>query len=137
MLKVVVDTNLFVRGLLKGKTVLSLFVAFKNKKFQLVISTALLAELIDVLGRKRLKKYFTVEEVGELITFIEKEAIIVESNETIKDCRDVKDNIVLECAISAKADYIVTADVDLLVLNPYRKTKIVSPQEFMLQAFAI
>jgi uncharacterized protein len=39
---------------------------------------------------------------------------------------------VLESAVSGGATDVVTSDRDLLVLNPFRNTKIVTVQEFML-----
>ena len=57
---------------------------------------------------------------------------MVETTERISDCRDPKDNIVLECAVAGGGDYIVTADPDLLILNPFRGIKIVPPHEFLL-----
>jgi len=131
MLKAVVDTNLFVRGLLKGSTVLPLIKALKNNQFQPIISPALIAELIDVLSRDRLRQYFAPEDLKELLDLIDIQGRIVETTETIQECRDPKDNIVLECAVAGEADYIITADEDLLVLNPFREIKIVSPHEFM------
>jgi uncharacterized protein len=55
---------------------------------------------------------------------------LVELQHTIKDCRDEKENFLLETAIRGKADYIVTGDKDLLVLNPYRGKEIIGFKEF-------
>lgn len=45
---------------------------------------------------------------------------------------DPSDNKILECAITAEADYIVTGDKNhLLPLKRYKNTKIVSPSEFL------
>ena len=51
-------------------------------------------------------------------------------NIVITDCRDPKDNFLLELAVSAEADYIITGDKDLLVLNPYKNINIVSANDF-------
>ncbi|MGB9613687.1 MAG: PIN domain-containing protein [Candidatus Margulisiibacteriota bacterium] len=56
MLKAAIDTNLLVRGLLRGISVLPLIEALKDSRFQLVTSSALIAELIEVLSRDRLRK---------------------------------------------------------------------------------
>lgn len=45
--------------------------------------------------------------------------------------RDRKDNILLELAASGDADYLITGDRDLLVLNPFRGTEILTPREFL------
>ncbi len=49
------------------------------------------------------------------------------------ECRDPKDNKFLELAVAGNADCIVTGDKDLLVLNPFRDTKIISPANFLIQ----
>ena len=41
-------------------------------------------------------------------------------------CRDPDDDVVLACAVSARADYIVSGDKDLLVLNEFEGTPILS-----------
>ncbi len=43
----------------------------------------------------------------------------VEIDESISDCRDPKDNKFLELAACGKADFIISGDQDLLVLNPF------------------
>lgn len=40
--------------------------------------------------------------------------------EKVRDCRDEKDNKFLELALAAKADLLVSSDIYLLELNPYR-----------------
>jgi uncharacterized protein len=54
----------------------------------------------------------------------------VEIKEKILLCRDEKDNIILETAVVANANIIITGDKDLLILEEFRNIKILSPQEF-------
>jgi putative PIN family toxin of toxin-antitoxin system len=67
-----------------------------------------------------------------MLNDIEKEALFIESVVKISECRDPKDNKFLELAVAGNADCIVTGDKDLLVLNPYRGTKIISPANFFI-----
>ena len=46
-------------------------------------------------------------------------------------CRDPKDNHILALAHEADANFIVTGDKDLLVLENYKETKIVTPADFL------
>lgn len=46
------------------------------------------------------------------------------------DCRDAKDNFLLDLAVSGHANYLVTGDADLLILNPFHSVKIISYQDF-------
>ena len=58
-------------------------------------------------------------------------AEIVQPTQKVEDCRDPKDNFILECALEAQPDYIVTGDSDLLVLHPYKGIKIITPTKFL------
>ncbi len=60
-----------------------------------------------------------------------KVAEMIETGETIAVCRDPKDDKLLELAVSGNADFLVTSDKDLLVLNPFRGVEIITPREFL------
>jgi uncharacterized protein len=49
----------------------------------------------------------------------------------INECRDFKDNFLLNLAIDSKADYLITGDSDLLVITKIRKTKITTWSDFI------
>jgi hypothetical protein len=51
----------------------------------------------------------------------------------IAECRDPKDNKFLELAVAGNADCVITGDKDLLILNPFRGIKIISPRDFIIQ----
>ena len=57
--------------------------------------------------------------------------VLVDITESISVCRDAKDNMILELAISGRADVIVTGDSDLLVLNPFQGMAVLVPQMFL------
>jgi predicted nucleic acid-binding protein len=46
-------------------------------------------------------------------------------------CRDSEDDKILECALLANADYIITGDADLLTIKEFRKIKIVMAYEYI------
>ena len=47
------------------------------------------------------------------------------------DCRDPKDNKYLELALAAQAEFIVSSDNDLLILDPWRGIRIMTPAEYV------
>lgn len=47
-------------------------------------------------------------------------------------CRDLDDNNILQLAETAKVDYIITGDKDLLVLKTFLETVILSPSDFLV-----
>jgi len=113
MLNVVVDTNVFVRGLLRSAVVVPLINAWKANRFRLLTSEELLQELVEVLARPKLRKYFQEEQVRELLLLISEQGKVVEPSQHVNFCRDPKDNIFLDVAIAGRADYLVTEDEDL------------------------
>jgi putative PIN family toxin of toxin-antitoxin system len=113
MLRVVVDTNLFVRGLLKGPITAPLIQAWKEGRFTLVTAEKLIAELLTVLARPKFSPLITRDDVRELGELIYERAEIVEPALHLELCRDPKDNVFLEVAIAGNASYLVTGDSDL------------------------
>ena len=95
-----------------------------------VITEQILNEIKEVTKREKLKKYFPQESVLELIHFLETIAEKVEIQPTHFINRDVKDNFLLDLIHFSKADYLVTGDKDLLMLNPFKTATILTPADF-------
>lgn len=113
MLRAVIDTNLFVRGLLKGPVTTPLIEAWKAGRFTLVTSERLVAELFQVLARPKFQQYVTRGDIRELGELIYDRAEMIEPSVHVKLCRDPKDDIFLDVAIAARAFCLVTGDDDL------------------------
>jgi len=128
-MRVVIDTNIFITFLI-GRLSRTLLEKIKTKEIELVISEDLLEELIETVNRPRFRGIFSKEDVKDLFVLIEERAIKVRPAKKVYDCRDPKDNIVLECALVGKAHYIVTGDKDLLVLHPYRGIEVITLSKF-------
>ena len=88
-------------------------------------------EFNEVLLRSKFDKYISSEEKLLALKRFTELAILIETSETITDCRDPRDNKFLELAISADASCIVTGDKDLLVLNPFRGIPILNAADFL------
>jgi uncharacterized protein len=65
-----------------------------------------------------------------LETFVDR-AILIDVIEKVQECRDPKDDKILELALNGQAQYIISGDKDLLVLNPFRGVKIFIAEEFL------
>ena len=131
MVRVVLDTNVFVSILLKSKSCLKIRNAFLDGAFDIVTSPDLIKELIATIGKPKFKNIFDHHEIKNLIELINIDAILSIPEEKITVCRDPADNIILECAVSGKADFIVTGDKDLLTLKSFRKVPIITPKKFL------
>ena len=95
------------------------------------MSQALSEELDDVLSRPRFERYVTRRQRAAFLRDLLRMAMSVLIVETVRVCRDPKDDKILELAVNGRADYIVTGDDDLLVMNPFRGIAIIRPAEFL------
>jgi len=127
----VFDTNVIVSSLLFENSKPSKAVLFALKNGKILLSLELLEEISEVLGRKKFNRFLTSEERDAFLeTFVER-AILVKIIEKVQACRDPKDDKILELALNGNAQYIVSGDKDLLVLNPFRDIQIVTADEFL------
>lgn len=131
-MKVVLDTNVIISGLLNSEgspaQVVDLWI---NGSIKVATSPALIEEVLNVITRPKFKPLGSLDERCELIKKLFEHAEIVNPSEKLEIIADDEaDNRVLECALTCKADYIVTGDSHLLSLKNYRGIKILSPHEF-------
>jgi len=116
MLRAVVDTNVWVSAFLnpRGHPALVLG-AFRNGRFVPILSRRLVEELIDVLSRPRLVKKYRLdpEEVAEYVALIVEKSEVVSAPDSLRLCRDPRDDVVLETAIVGRATFLVSRDDDV------------------------
>ena len=127
--KVIIDTNLWISFLL-SKRFNFIDELLDSRKVDLVFCTELLAELIEVTNRPKLRKFFTTEDWDLIFEIIERHAVFIPVVSSVTVCRDAKDNFLLSLAKDAKANYLITGDNDLLVLKTFDVTRIVTITEF-------
>lgn len=128
MARVVIDTNVLVSIFLNMGKSRNLVIKLL-KKHTVILSSQMLAELVDVLLRGK----FNVAsgQVERFISVLVRQAIVVPLNSTLKIVlEDPDDDVVLNTAISGEAEYIVSGDKHLLKIACYKNIKIVSVNEF-------
>lgn len=130
MLKVVIDTNIFVSGVLvEGGNPSIVLKAWKRaQKYQLFITEEIIQEILKVMHRLNVNADIIVDWDKAM----RKNAISVAPTRKIEAIKeDPSDNKFLECAIEAQADYIVTGDKHLKRLNEFQGIKIVDARKFL------
>lgn len=136
MKKVVLDTNSLISALLWDGNEAKIIEKAEKKEIHLFISQEILEELEGVLKRekfiKRLEsREYTVEKAVAKIALI---STLIEPNVVIDVIKeDPEDNKVLECAVSAKAKYIISGDNHLLSLMSYKGIIIFTAIGFLKQ----
>ncbi len=133
-LRAVVDTNIFVSGLIHQKGIPGqILKALRSDIFELITSAEINEEILEVLQRPRIReKYHIGDRIIDIGAILYTQATLVEPKHRVKVSRDPDDNKFLEAALQGRADYIVTGDKkDLLILNEYRKVRIITPSLFI------
>lgn len=130
-MKIIVDTNLWISFML-GRKISTMRTLLTHPALDIYVCRELLDELHDVSSREKIRKYIRPEDLDDTLRLIHlygKYAVI--QSESKSDIRDKKDLYLLSLADTIKANYIVTGDKDLLVLEKHNRTKIVTITEFI------
>jgi putative PIN family toxin of toxin-antitoxin system len=135
VLRVVLDTNVFVSSLLSTEgTPVQLLNAWREGRYMLVTSPAIIAEVVEVLESPRISKKYLIrhQDVENLVDLLKTDAVLVPGEAGVKGSvpRDPRDEMFLACAIDANADCIVSGDRHLLDLQTYRGIPILTVNEF-------
>ena len=130
-LLVVIDTNVFISYLWGSRNAEAIAELLFEGKIQPVISETIIQELLTVGQRGKFKRRFTPEIIPSLCDAYRDISLLVVPKKMITVSADTKDNMFLECAFEAKADYIITGDQHLLTIVNYNGIHIVTPAEFL------
>jgi putative PIN family toxin of toxin-antitoxin system len=130
VIRAVIDTNVYISGTFWVGVPKALINEAKLGKFKVIISDAILREIERVLSMKTGNFRLSKTEVSRIKNDILEYAEVAKPENRLFVCSDESDNKVLECAAAGDADYIITGDSDLLVLNAYKGIKIFKPRAF-------
>ena len=129
-MKLVVDANLFISAFYWGGIPQLIIDRIIEGIDELYITNEILNEIAGVMSRPKFNT--GPDTIDRYIKAIEKTGKkIFITGEITGVCRDKDDNGKIECGIKCMADFIVTGDEDLLVLENYQGIKIISPREYM------
>ena len=128
--KIILDTNLWISFLI-SKKFSDIDSLIDNKKITLVFSEELITEFIDVVNRPKFEKYFSKKDIARILDLFDQYGQLTEVKSDINICRDKKDNFLLNLSIDSKADYLITGDNDLLILEKIKHTKIINFTDFL------
>jgi putative PIN family toxin of toxin-antitoxin system len=130
-MKIVLDTNVFISSFFWGGNPRKIMERVIDGKDKLFICREIIQEITSVISRPKFNAnndYITrfIHSIEELANYITLTGIVQNV------CRDSEDDKILECAFLADADYIITGDSDLLILEEFRGIKIVTAQDYLL-----
>lgn len=126
-LRVVPDTNVFIAAALNKSYCYDwLFGASEpTARYELYTSENILAELSEKLMHKF---QFDRATAVQFLSDLDRVLVKVRPSVEVNAVRDPKDNMVLECAVEAEANLVITFDKDLLALKQYETIQIAHPR---------
>jgi uncharacterized protein len=129
-MKVVLDTNVFISALNYSGNPETIFQLFLRGEIEVFISSFILWETQRILAEKF---SWDNQRIEQTIHLLKRKAILINPQQKVSRITDKDDdNRILECALGANAQYIISGDKrHLLVLKEFRGIKIVSPAEFL------
>ena len=125
-MRVVLDTNTVLSGLLWSGVPMRLLVLARIREISLFTSSILLDELSEVLSRDKFAAQLDSQNTtaDSLMLGYGKLASLVTPKPIKRTVRDIDDDAVISTALAAQADIIVSGDNDLRVLHPYQGIQI-------------
>jgi len=132
--KVAFDTNVWIPIFIKKTLGKEFSEILKKGAIAVFVTEEIMTEISKVLMDPKINKLLELSGVSE------REILqnIIESSEVVKPTfklkvikEDLEDNRILDCALQAKAEFIVSGDRHLLKLKKFKKIKIVTPREFL------
>ena len=127
-MRLVLDTNVVASAILWGGTPRLLLQAARDKRVELFTSTAMLAELTDILGRRKFARKIAASQltIDQLVDGYAQLASVVRPVTTPRIAPDPDDDVVIGTALAAKADLVVTGDKPLLSVSEHQGVRIAS-----------
>ncbi len=132
-MRIVFDTNVYISAALNQGLSYEIFEKLAEPKsdYFLFISSDIWHELTGKLQELGRKKIISESVASKFMMNVSEAAKFTEPKEKLRVVKsDPDDDKILECAVSAQADLIVTMDRDLLRLKRFRNIGIVHPKTF-------
>ena len=128
-MRAVFDTNVLIAAFLTEGLCSGLLIRARKQAFNLVLCDDIIREFEGILVKKLKLTSTDISEISAIVSEAASE-ILHKLNPIPNICRDPNDDMIIACAIDAAADYIVTGDEDLLILNHYKDIIIINPRNF-------
>jgi putative PIN family toxin of toxin-antitoxin system len=135
VIRAVLDTNVLISAILvpSGIPARILMAAFATV-FSCFASEAIVGEVLTALGRGRVQRKYQLDPafVSRVRVFPESRPVLVPVTDSVSGvATHPEDDLILATVLSARADYLVTGDRQLLALQSFQGVQIVSPRQFL------
>jgi len=130
---VVIDTNIVISApLSKESNPAKIFELLLVEEIENYTSEEIIKEIKGVFKRKKIKNKLSQDKINFIIENFRKFSKIIRPSIKLNIIKkDLFDNKILECAETAKADFIISGDMHLRGLINYKNIRILSPKGFL------
>ena len=133
-IRLIVDANAWISSLWSPRFSERLDIVFDTTRYRLMVSEGLFNDLASAMRKPKLTEKISRITYEAFISQLRTDAELVDVHSVVDVCRDPKDNFLLALAKDGNADYLITGDKDLLIMERFGKTKIVSLSDFEAEA---
>jgi putative PIN family toxin of toxin-antitoxin system len=131
-MKIVIDTNIWVSLAIGSRSVTEdLISIIENSEAVIVVSEELLDEITTTLAKPKLRKYLTQERTNQLFSILNNNCFLEQSISNKRYCRDERDDFLINLAFDSSLQFLISGDLDLLILNPIDNLEILSIKQFL------
>jgi putative PIN family toxin of toxin-antitoxin system len=130
-IRVILDTNWYVSATINKKSRRIIYELLTNKNLTILFSNEILKEFNQVIIRPKFKNIINQQQVTRFINLIIYKIENIEIKSTTEGSRDPNDNFLLSLCVDGKADYLLTGDMDLLILQKIDSTQIITLSNFL------
>ncbi len=129
-MRIVLDTNVYVSAILFGGKPQQVLDTAISRRAEVFVSDAIVSEIEDVLRRPKfsLTAEFVRSVMAEVTALTHWVAPVRHVSATKEDPAD---NDVIDCAVEARAEYVVSGDAHLLRLGEFEGIRIVDADTFL------
>ena len=127
-MKIVVDTNVVISGVFFGGNPRKIVEAIVDGAINAYATAEIVDEYMEIIESMIMRKQgkISLSILSPLFSSLK----VIEGKTDIAICRDPDDDKFIECAVDAKALYIVSGDNDLLDIEAYDGIQIITAKEF-------
>jgi uncharacterized protein len=112
-MRIVLDTNAFLRALMRPPSLATFVMAWEADRFQVVCSNELLDEWAAMVSSPRILDLIAPESLRGFRDHLLDEIEIVHVSRQVQVCRDPDDDKVIATALDGAVDFVVSEDDDL------------------------
>lgn len=128
-MRVVFDTNIFISALvIPGSQAEKAIIRILGDKDVLLLSKPIIDEVLSVMSAKFSRDR---EAISRVAVYLSELGQNIATKKKISILKDEPDNRILECAVSGKADVVVTGDKEMLSMKEYLGIKIIKLKQYL------